>query len=226
MTAALDLAEFFSLENYAHAGVFKNCQFPWEALNQLSAYLLSQKLGQIDTAILSTIHLINPELISIGEGTVVEAGAWIQGPCVIGKNCTIRHGSYIRGNVLTGDHCVIGHDTEVKHAIFLDRACAAHFNYVGDSILGNGCNLGAGVKCANLRLDHEPVKIAVLNETLATGLKKLGAIVGDGAQVGCNCVLNPGTLLGRDSCCYPCLNVFGYVPERGKVKPAIKNIVE
>jgi UDP-N-acetylglucosamine diphosphorylase / glucose-1-phosphate thymidylyltransferase / UDP-N-acetylgalactosamine diphosphorylase / glucosamine-1-phosphate N-acetyltransferase / galactosamine-1-phosphate N-acetyltransferase len=128
--------------------------------------------------------------------------------------------------VLIGDSCVVGHDTEVKHSIFFNGASAAHFNYVGDSILGNGSNLGAGVKCANLRLDHQPVCVMVLGEKVDTGLLKLGAIIGDGAKVGCNCVLNPGTILGKNSFCFPCLNVHGFIPEGGKVKPAMKNIVE
>lgn len=103
---------------------------------------------------------------------------------------------------------------------------AAHFNYVGDSILGNDVNLGAGVKCANLRLDHKSIHVNFEGRQIDTGLKKLGALVGDGAQVGCNCVINPGTLLGKKSFCFPCLNIYGYVPDHGKVKPAMKNIVE
>ncbi|MBS0604788.1 MAG: UDP-N-acetylglucosamine diphosphorylase [Verrucomicrobia bacterium] len=226
MTAALTPAQFFSLEGYEHMPLFEGCQYPWEALARLEGYLNSLKLGKIEIEIPPAVHLVNPESISIGNGTIIEPGAFIQGPCVIGRNCVIRHGAYIRGNVVTGDSCVIGHDTEVKHSIFLNHASAAHFNYVGDSILGNNINLGAGVKCANLRLDHQPVYVLIHDERINTRLHKLGAIVGDGAQVGCNCVINPGTVLGRNSFCFPCLNVYGFVPENGKVKPALKNIVE
>jgi UDP-N-acetylglucosamine diphosphorylase / glucose-1-phosphate thymidylyltransferase / UDP-N-acetylgalactosamine diphosphorylase / glucosamine-1-phosphate N-acetyltransferase / galactosamine-1-phosphate N-acetyltransferase len=226
MTPVRELEQFFSLSECAHASLFEGCRYPWEALARLQAYLKSLVLGKIEIEIPSTVYLVNPELISIGEGTVIEPGAYIEGPCFIGKNCMIRHGAYIRGDVIAGNHCVIGHDTELKHSILLNRAAAAHFNYVGDSILGNGSNLGAGVKCANLRLDHQPVCVFFEGERIKTSLTKLGAIVGDGAQVGCNCVINPGTILGKNSFCFPCLNVYGYVPENGKVKPATKNIVE
>lgn len=226
MATLITLSQFFSLEGYLHSSLFDGCQYPWEALGKLHDYLKAQKLGNIESKIPSSTYLINPSLISIGEGTVVESGAYIQGPCIIGKNCIIRHGAYIREDVVIGDECVIGHDTEVKHSIFLDHSSAAHFNYVGDSIIGNNVNLGAGVKCANLRLDHEPIYILIGGEKVNTRLHKLGAIIGDGAQVGCNCVLNPGTLLGKNSFCFPCLNVHGIIPEGGKVKPAMKNIVE
>ena len=224
--ATLSPTYFFSLETFAHASLFKECQYPWQALKELERYLKGQKLGVIEIDIPSSVHLVNPESISIGEGSVVEPGAYIQGPCILGKNCIVRHGAYIRGNVLVGDGCVIGHDTEIKHSILLNNACASHFNYVGDSILGNGVNLGAGVKCANLRLDHQTIYVNINGERIDTQLSKLGAIIGDGAQTGCNCVLNPGTILGRNSFCFPCLNIYGFVPENGKVKPAIKNIVE
>lgn len=226
MTIVLDHRQFFSLDSYSHASLFEGCQYPWEALDHLKDYLRSLELGKIEIDIPSTVHLVDSHLISIGSGTIIEPGAYIQGPCSIGKNCVIRHGAYIRGDVLIGDSCVIGHDTEVKHSIFFNEVSAAHFNYVGNSILGNKSNLGAGVKCANLRLDHQPVFVIAQGERIDTGLHKLGAIIGDGAQVGCNCVLNPGTVLGKNSFCFPCLNIYGYVPESGKVKPAMKNIVE
>jgi NDP-sugar pyrophosphorylase family protein len=226
MTSLLTTSQLFSLEGYSHDALFEGCQYPWQALARLQDYLKSLELGKIEIAIPSSAHLVHPEWISIGAGTVVEPGAYIQGPCVIGKNCVVRHGAYIRGDVVIGDSCVIGHDTEVKHSIFFNRTSAAHFNYVGDSILGNGVNLGAGVKCANLRLDHQPIHVLIQGERTNTQLHKLGAIIGDGAQVGCNCVINPGTILGRNSFCFPCLNVYGFIPENGKVKPAIKNIVE
>ncbi len=226
MATLLAPTQFFSLDAYAHRALFDGCQYPWEALNNLEAYLNSAKLGVIEIAIPPTVHLVNPEQISIGAGTVVEPGAYIQGPCIIGKNCFIRHDAYIRGEVVTGDNCVIGHSTEIKKSILLNNASAAHFNYVGNSILGNNINLGAGVKCANLRLDHQPIHVYVQGEKINTSLHKLGAIIGDGAQVGCNCVINPGTILSRNSFCFPCLNIYGFVPESGKVKPAMKNIVE
>lgn len=226
MTTTLTIDQFFNLEDFPYALLFEGCQYPWEVLGNLQDFLSSQTLGNIEVEVPSAAYLVNPRQISIGAGTTIEPGAFIQGPCIIGKNCTVRHGAYIRGNVVIGDSCVVGHDTEVKHSILLNQSSAAHFNYVGDSIIGNRVNLGAGVKCANFRLDHQSVHILVEGEKIPTSLKKLGAIIGDDAQVGCNCVINPGTILGKNSFCFPCLNVYGFVPHRAKLKPAMKNIVE
>ena len=165
---------------------------------------------------------MHPELIAIGEGTIVEAGAYIRGPCVIGKNCHIRHGAYIRGNVLIGDNCIVGHTTELKSAILLNHARAAHFAFVGDSILGNDVNLGAGVKCANLRLDNQPVSVPFKDSLLSTGMRKLGAIIGDEVQLGCNVVVNPGTVIGKRTKCFPSLNIGGTIPEDRLVRPQKK----
>ena len=164
-------------------------------------------------------------MISIGQGSVIEPGAYIQGPCVIGKNCIVRHGAYIRGNVLTGDDCLIGHDTEVKQAILFNKARPAHFAYIGDSILGNGVNLGAGVKCANFKLDHSSIQLNISGKLVATGMRKLGALIGDGSQIGCNSVTNPGTLIGQEVRCYPCLTLQGFIPSRSLIKPAGRPLV-
>ncbi len=213
---------FFILEQYAHADLFEGCAYVWDALARLSDYLNGQILGKIEVDIPSSVHLVNPSQISIGTGTVVEPGAYIQGPCIIGNNCLVRHGAYIRGDLITGEACVIGHDTEIKHSILLDRSCAAHFNYVGDSILGNRVNLGAGVKCANLKLDHSPVVVHFEGARYETGLKKMGAIIGDGAQLGCNSVTNPGILIGRNAVVYPCVNVQRNVPEGERAKTSLQ----
>ena len=141
--------------------------------------------------------------IAIGRGVLVESGALIKAPAVIGDHTEIRQGAYLRGYCLTGRRCVVGHTTEVKHSIFLDDAKAGHFAYLGDSILGNNANLGAGTKMANLRFTGGEVPIRTPDGTVASGLRKLGAIVGDRAQTGCNSVTNPGTLLGRKSMLLP-----------------------
>ena len=205
----LSADSFFSLEEFTHAPLFKRNAYVWEALKSLVTYLQSQKLGQIATDVPDTAYLVNATQISIGPGTRIEPGAYIEGPCIIGAHCTVRHGAYIRGNVITGDHCVIGHATEIKQSILLNHVSAAHFNYVGDSILGNGVNLGAGVICANLRLDHQPIRIKFSDQKIATEMKKLGAIVGDRAQIGCQCVLNPGTFIAKDTLCQPHLTISG-----------------
>lgn len=162
--------------------------------------------------------LVHPELISLGKESIIEAGAYVCGPCIIGDHCEVRHGAYLRGNVITGNRCVIGHATEVKNAIFLDHAHAGHFAYVGDTILGNRVNLGAGAKCANLRFDQKAISIFVKNQSINTGLRKLGAIVGDDVQIGCNSVTNPGTVLGKESRVYPCVNVGGFIGKKSIVK--------
>ncbi len=218
-------AEFFDLTGFAHAALFERAEFPWEALLHLSAYLQKQKLGKIEVEIPQGVFLDNPSTISIGKGTVVEPGAYIRGPCIIGANCQVRNGAYIRGDLIAGDHCVIGHATEVKHSIFLNHAAAPHFNYVGDSILGARVNLGAGVILANYRLDHSPVSVHLHEQKIKTSMKKLGAIIGDETQVGCNCVLNPGTILGRGVFCFPCLHIDGYIPSHAKVKASQRNLI-
>ncbi len=211
MLEKLFIKSFFDLENFKHASLFEKYTYPWEALKNLSSYLKKQKLGNIEIFLDQGIYLVQPSLISIGKGTVIEPGVYIEGPCIIGENCVIRHGAYIRGGMICGDRCVIGHATEIKHSILLNDAKAAHFNYVGDSILGNGVNLGAGVKLANLRLDEKDIIISLNGEKVETGLKKLGAVIGDEASLGCNSVTNPGTLMGKMASCYPCMNVSGVI---------------
>lgn len=203
----LDAQTLFDLQNSPHLALFQNGPV-WKALDNLHDYLMQQEFvikGEVQPGAI----LINPELIAIGEGSVVEPGAYIKGPCVIGKNCQIRHGAYIRGDLLACDHVVIGHATEVKNSIFLEGAQAGHFAYVGDSILGKKVNLGAGTKCANLRLDRKNIKI----QGQDSGRRKLGAIFGDGAQTGCNVVTNPGTIMAKNSVALPCSTPKGYICE-------------
>ncbi|NGX55737.1 MAG: Bifunctional protein GlmU [Chlamydiae bacterium] len=206
-------SQFFDLGCFAHAALFSPEKPVWQALEELSEYLAKQQLGNIEAAVETGVYLSKPELISIGRGTVVEAGAYIKGPCIIGENCQIRHGAYIRGNVITGDDCVVGHATELKNVIFLNGVQAGHFSYVGDSILGNHVNLGAGTKCANLRLDQKNVPIFFEQKRIDSGLRKLGAIIGDGGQLGCNCVTNPGAIIGKGSQSHPCMTLTGVVSE-------------
>jgi len=226
MKSVLSPQNFFSLEHFAHAELFDGCTFVWEALSKIDAYLRKKELGKIEVDVPQGTFLINPESISIGKGTVLEPGAYIKGPCIIGKNCTIRHGAYIRGAVITGDNCVIGHDTEIKNTIMLDNAHAAHFAYLGDSILGNRVNLGAGTKCANLRLNNSVVEVLVENQKISTGLRKFGAIIGDDSQLGCNSVTNPGSLLGKKVFSYPCTNFGGVIPANSLVKNENKFVVK
>ena len=164
--------------------------------------------------------------IWVGEGTVVEPGALIKGPTIIGHNTEIRQGAYVRGNCLIGNRCVVGHATEVKTSIMLDGAKAGHFAYIGDSILGNDVNLGAGTKLANLKIVQVEMKLRVEGQTYTTGLKKLGAILGDHVETGCNSVTSPGTLLGKASLVYPCVNVpGGFYPSRSVIGMKTKGVL-
>lgn len=215
---------FFDLSNFEHSSLFDEHEPIWNVLKKIAPYLLAMSLGKIEGEIEPGAYLVNPELISIGKGSIVESGAYITGPCVIGENCEIRHGAYIRGHVIAGNKCVIGHTTEVKNSIFLNEAKAGHFAYVGDSILGNRVNLGAGTKCANLRFDGKNILICDGKIKINSGLRKIGLIAGDEAQTGCNSVPNPGTLMGKRSILGPCASYHGYLPENYVVKAA-ENVI-
>jgi NDP-sugar pyrophosphorylase family protein len=213
----LALENFFSLDDFVHKDLWQEGEPVWSALLLLTDYLNKKPSFKIEIPVPEGVFLENRELISIGKGTIIEPGVFIKGPCIIGENCVIRHGAYFRGFVICGNDCHIGHGTELKHSILLNRAAATHFVYVGDSILGSDVNLGAGVKCANLRLDRLAISIHVKKEKVKTGLRKLGAIIGDRTQIGCNSVLNPGTLIGRESFSYPLMTLQGFIPPRSQV---------
>ncbi|MGA8163553.1 MAG: UDP-N-acetylglucosamine diphosphorylase [Waddliaceae bacterium] len=218
--SAMSPSYFFDLSKFLHRSIFDQSPYVWSVLSTISSYLNTCSLGKIEVEIPKSVHLVNPELISIGKGTQVEPGACLIGPCVIGENCSIRHGAYLRGNVLTGNSCVLGHNSEFKNAILFNGACAAHSAYVGDSILGHRVNLGAGSVLANLRFDHEHIVLSLDGKQVETGLYKFGAILGDDAQTGCNSVTNPGTLMGKHVLCYPCTNAGGFIPSGKIIRPA------
>ncbi|MBI5529237.1 MAG: hypothetical protein HY897_23170 [Deltaproteobacteria bacterium] len=156
--------------------------------------------------VMAGTYLFDDRVI-LGPGTVVEPGALIKGPAVIGANTGIRQGAYLRGDCLAGDGCIIGHTTEMKSSIMLDGAKAGHFAYVGDSILGRDVNLGAGTKLANLRMIPGAISVRGEKGRIDTGRRKLGAILGDGTETGCNSVTSPGTLTGPRSVIYPAVAV-------------------
>jgi len=156
--------------------------------------------------------------VEVGEGTVIEPGAVIQGPVIIGRECQIRSGAYIRGPAIIGDRVVVGHASEVKNSLIHNEAEIPHFAYVGDSILGWRSHLGAGVKISNLKVTREPVTVRITDQVYNTGLRKFGAIVGDEVEIGCNAVLNPGTILGRRSLAYALTSLSGYYPPESVIK--------
>lgn len=176
---------------------------PWELLGApLDRVLADLPSEEIRIGLSPDIHLLG-DGIAIGEGTRILAGAVLEGPLRIGRGVVIRPGAYLRGGVWIGDGCLIGANCEIKHAILLDGAKVPHLSYVGDSVLGEGVNLGAGTILSNFRFDGGEIEIPDAGGKLATGRRKLGAILGDGAQTGCNCVLSPGVVLGRGAVVYP-----------------------
>ncbi len=183
---------------------------PWEWLKQLRKALESCEFGPLEAAVPPGIHLEGK--VWLHPSVKLPAYATILGPTWIGAGTDIRPGAFIRGNVITGERCVLGNASEFKNCLLLDGVQAPHYNYVGDSILGNGAHLGAGVICSNLRLDQGEVTVRTDAGVVSTGLRKFGAILGDGAEVGCNAVLNPGALLGPRALVMPCMNFGGYLP--------------
>ena len=178
---------------------------------------------------ISKTTYIEPLGIVLGAGTVLEPSAILKGPAVIGSQCEIRQGAYVRGNVVTGDRCVIGHATEVKNSILMNHSEAGHFNYIGNSILGSYVNLGAGAKLANLEFrsaddkvkeTFPPIPLEMGNGELVTGPEKIGAVLGDYVEIGCNAVLCPGVFLGKDSRVYPNQTVCkGVYPPQSIILP-------
>ncbi|MDB6021223.1 MAG: Nucleoside-diphosphate-sugar pyrophosphorylase [Pedosphaera sp.] len=208
--------DLFDLGQTEHAALFADCEFAWDALKKLKAYIeakVQPKPHSHDRA-----RVFIGENVFIGEGTVIEDGAMIKGPAIIGRNCEIRHNAYIREHVIIGDHCVVGNACEFKHSLLFNHSVVPHFSYVGDSILGYKAHLGAGVKISNVKLMAGNVKVLKDNAPFDTGLRKFGALLGDHTDIGCNSVLNPGSIIGRGSVIYPCTNWRGVLPANSIVK--------
>ena len=200
-------ADLFDLKQTEHAAIFDGCEFAWEALKKIKDYLGTNLKPALKNRC-DGVAFIGKNVF-IGEGTVVEDGAMIKGPAIIGKNCEIRHNAYIRDNVIIGDNCVIGNSTELKNALLFNNAVAPHFNYIGDSILGYKAHIGAGVVLSNFKSLPGNIKVELDGKPFDTGLRKFGALLGDLAEVGCNSVLNPGSIIGRGSVIYPSTNWRG-----------------
>ena len=224
--------DFFDLIGFDCADIFDGCDYVWDALKKISVYLLHKTVTvphteqRIKGVVMKGAVIEDEETVYIGEGTVIEPGVFIRGPVWIGKNCKIRHGAYLREDVIVGDSCVVGHGCELKNVIMLPTAQCPHLAYVGDSILGRRTNLGAGTILSNLQLNSEkdpdtgkrpPILLTAGGEIYDTDLAKFGAVLGDGAQTGCNTTLNPGCLIGKNTVVYPNVSLpKGYYPE-GKV---------
>ena len=209
----LTIGDLYDLEHTLAAEYLWGFTYPWEALGGIGDMILS-----VGAALPAEEYEHTSDNIWIARDATVFPTATILGPCIIGHETEVRPGAFIRGNALVGDHCVVGNSTELKNVILFDNVQVPHYNYAGDSILGYKAHMGAGSITSNVKSDKTLVVIHNQGEELPTGRKKVGALLGDRVEVGCNSVLNPGTVIGRDSNVYPVSCVRGVVPENSICK--------
>jgi NDP-sugar pyrophosphorylase family protein len=209
-------ADLFDLSQTEHAALFDGCEYAWESLKRLKDYLQANLKPGLHNHCEGVAYIGKD--VFIGAGTVVEDGVMIKGPAIIGRNCEIRHNAYFRENVIVGDGCVVGNSCELKNALLFNGCQVPHFNYVGDSILGHQAHLGAGVILSNVKSLPGNVTVEVDGQPFDTGLRKFGALLGDRAEIGCNTVLNPGSIIGRGALVYPGVNWRGLLPANMIVK--------
>ncbi|HHZ06603.1 MAG TPA: UDP-N-acetylglucosamine pyrophosphorylase [Clostridiales bacterium] len=195
--------------------LFENIQYPWQALSKISEFIMAvgptlpeEKYDKIGRD------------IWVAKSANVAPSAFLNGPLIICERAEVRHCAFIRGKAIVGEGCVVGNSTELKGSILFNCVQVPHYNYVGDSILGYKAHTGAGTITSNLKSDKHKISISVAGDKLDTGLKKLGAIIGDNVEVGCNSVLNPGSIIGRNSNIYPLSMVRGFVPKDSIYKQA------
>ena len=208
MRYAVESGELFDFSHTVMGDMLKKCRYPWEALPHIDAWI--RAIGA--TLSRSDYERVEAE-IWVARSASVAPSAVLTAPCIIGADAEVRHCAFVRGGVAVGVGAVVGNSTELKNAILFDGVQVPHFNYVGDSILGYRAHLGAGAVTSNVKSDKTEVCISVGRIRIATGRRKLGAMVGDGVEVGCGCVLNPGTVIGRGSRIYPLCAVRGTVPQ-------------
>jgi UDP-N-acetylglucosamine diphosphorylase / glucose-1-phosphate thymidylyltransferase / UDP-N-acetylgalactosamine diphosphorylase / glucosamine-1-phosphate N-acetyltransferase / galactosamine-1-phosphate N-acetyltransferase len=202
--------DFLDLSQTDHALLFQDSTQVWDALKQIGHYLRQSLEPKIEGITVGTPFI--GDRVAIGAGTVIEHGAVLMGPAWIGKNCRIRSGCYFRENVIVGDGVTLGNSCEFKNCVIFNEAEIPHFNYVGDSIVGYKAHLAAGVILSNVRLDRGRVLVRYQGSKIDTGLRKFGAIIGDRVEIGCNTVLSPGSIIGRNSMIYPLTHFGGVLP--------------
>ena len=198
--------------------LFEESEYPWEMLPKIKNYILAL----IEKGIPG--YTLLSDGVLVGENVKIYPTATIEGPTIIGSGTEVRPGAFIRGSVITGENCVIGNSTELKNCVLLDKVQIPHYNYVGDSVLGNKAHTGAGTICSNLKSDGKPVVIHG-DVDYETGLRKIGGILADGADVGCGSVINPGTVIGKNTSVYPLTALRGVYPANCIVK-ATNTVVE
>lgn len=215
MSEGLMIKSLYNLEETIAASAFEGCTYPWEVLSKIKNEIL--KIG----ATLSEDEYNKVgEDVWIAKSAKVAPTAYINGPSIICKDAEIRHCAFIRGSAIVGEGAVVGNSTELKNVILFNKVQVPHYNYVGDSILGYKSHMGAGSITSNVKSDKALVVVHSDKEQIETGLKKFGAMLGDHVEVGCNSVLNPGTVIGRNANIYPLSMVRGYVPENSIYKKA------
>ena len=203
----LMISELFNLDETIAKDIFEGKTYPWEVLPQIGAYILElgSKLSEDEYDFVG-------ENVWIAKSAKVAPTASITGPCIIGKNAEVRHCAFIRGNAIVGEGSVVGNSTELKNVILFNCVQVPHYNYVGDSILGYKSHMGAGSITSNVKSDKTLVVVKNGDEEIETGLKKMGAILGDNVEIGCGSILNPGSVIGAGTNVYPLSSVRGYVP--------------
>lgn len=211
-----EIEVFFDLSKTDYKEYYRELNYPWNILDRIPEIVEEELNSEIRGSVSDSAQL--GESVEIGRGTVVESGATIKGPAIIGEDCTIRSGAYIRSNVVIGDNVTIGHSTELKRSLVHNEAEIPHFSYVGDSVIGWKGHLGAGVKISNLKVNREPVVVHLEDRDIPTGLRKFGCLLGDRAEIGCNSVLNPGTLVGKMTLATANTSLSGYYPPGTFVK--------
>ena len=211
----LRIVDMYDLEHTLAAEYLKGFEYPWEALAGIKELIIS--LGEkLDKNLYTEV---SPQ-VWVHKTAKVYPTAYLGAPCIIGAGTEVRHCAFIRGSALVGSSCVVGNSVELKNVILFDNVQTPHYNYVGDSILGYRSHMGAGSITSNVKSDKTLVVIKSEDEMIETGLKKFGAMVGDFVEVGCNSVLNPGTVIGRNSNVYPLSRVRGIIPENSIYKSA------
>ena len=204
----LEIKELYDLDHTLAKDYLKQFTYPWEALKGIKDFIV--ELGKtLDPEEYTEVS----EDVWVHKTAKVFPSAYLGKPCIIGANTEVRHCAFIRGSALVGSDCVVGNSVELKNVILFDHVQVPHYNYVGDSILGYYSHMGAGSITSNVKSDKTLVKVHTSDADYETGLKKFGAMLGDHVEVGCNSVLNPGTVIGRNSNIYPTSCVRGYVPE-------------
>jgi NDP-sugar pyrophosphorylase family protein len=213
MTHGIKIFNLFDLKETIAADIFIECEYPWEVLPKIKSFIL--ELG----VTLSQKDYYHPaEDIWIARTATVSSSSCICGPCIIGQYAEIRHCAFIRGSAIIGEYAIVGNSTELKNVILFNQVQVPHYNYVGDSILGFKAHMGAGSITSNVKSDKSSVNVHVSNKIIKTEMKKVGAMLGDYVEVGCNSVLNPGTIIGRNSMVYPISSVRGYIPQDSILK--------